>query len=145
VEAISNICVERGGLIISEIASLWTIVVGNVHRECRAFCSHTKFYMYRLTQISVLFQWLSKVLDLFGSTPHLFYVALYGVDFAPVLNITPIRYIMATQVNFKCASLMFSSWMLKLYGIFLNGKMRFPFIESDLLYRGALSDRFACI
>jgi hypothetical protein len=57
--------------------------------------------MYRLTQISVLFQWLSKVLDLFGSTPPLFYVALYGVDFAPVLNITPILYIMAAQVNFK--------------------------------------------
>jgi hypothetical protein len=40
-------------------------------------------------------------LELFGSTPPLFFVALYGVDFALVLNITPILYIMATQVNFK--------------------------------------------
>ena len=28
----------RGCQIILEIASLWTIVVGNVYGECRAFC-----------------------------------------------------------------------------------------------------------
>jgi hypothetical protein len=28
----------KGGQIILEIASLWTIVVGNVYGECRAFC-----------------------------------------------------------------------------------------------------------
>ena len=30
--------VEKGGQIILEIASLWTIVVGNVYGECRALC-----------------------------------------------------------------------------------------------------------
>ena len=81
-------------------------------------------------------------------TVFLVYICVFrGIQFSSFYDFWIIQsnlYIKAIQGNLK----MWPFWeaalymQVKLYALFINGEMRLPFIDSDLLYWGALWGRF---
>ena len=87
--------------ILIGITSPWTIV-GNVFGVRHAFCMFKtlvhfeKRYIYYPTQISIRFQWLSKVVAPVDPTP-ISSMVLYFVHFVLVLNIQSLLHIETTE------------------------------------------------
>ena len=74
-------------------------------------------------------------------------MVIYFVHFVLVLNIQSVLYIETTEgklnrVSYEQLSVIKIGKINVQYSF--TGKMRLPFIDNDLRYRGALYDRFDC-